>query len=921
MKHFFTARLFAALVTLLLAGPLAGRAQNITQVDFTGVVVPQFLSSGNNSTTATNPGPRLAFVFRGALTNLAASTTYRYYVQASTAADFGATGTAGVVLSLTPGATPAASAYVTSAMGSLSTAGSYATFTTDGAGGYTGWFGFVNTANARFTTVGNVLFPVIVLATDAAPATIVARRALDLGATVLAFGPAAATNGTLLTGSSAATPKNLVFAYDNPAGTGRPTSGGLVEAVGVTTGAVATYATSDGAYSVFVPNALPNGIRRVEERSIVTGAVLNCNQDADGVWPSGAATANPTGGATPVVLAATDTPLNAGCGAAPTATLTATPTAPLSFSTPASTASAPQTVSISGSGLSAGVAATASAGYEVALAAAGPYSAALALAPTAGTLAATPVYVRLASTATAGPVNGTLTFTSTGATGVTIVLNGTVTSAGTAAPTVTSFAPASGPVGTTVTVTGTNLAGASGAMLNGLAVANFMAMGATSVMFDVPAGATSGPVAVTTAGGTGTSTGAFTVTAPVAVPTITSLTPNAQVVGGAAVTLTVAGTGFTPTTTLSFNGVTYAQTSSTATSLVATVPASAVATVGNYAVTVTNTAGTSNVNTFTVSNPSTAGAFETFEAGTKTGYTAGNVTLGSGVWTFSDALIGTGFSDRFNGLKSARVRAGFIAMNFDLPTGAGTVVVNAGLYGSDTGATFLLEKSTNGGATYTTVPGGPAALTAALTPYTFAVNQAGPVRFRITNTTTATTRISIDDLSVAPFTAAPVIVSFTPSTGGPGATVTVTGTGFSGATQVRIGAFNVPVFTVVSATSLTFVVPTGTGSVNGFIAITTPGGTATSATTFNLISATLAAQALPGLAVFPNPATDRLTVALPTAGAATVALRDLAGRAVLAPAALAADQQLHLPARLPAGMYLLEVRQGGVTAVRRIQKN
>lgn len=86
------------------------------------------------------------------------------------------------------------------------------------------------------------------------------------------------------------------------------------------------------------------------------------------------------------------------------------------------------------------------------------------------------------------------------------------------------------------------------------------------------------------------------------------------------------------------------------------------------------------------------------------------------------------------------------------------------------------------------------------------------------------------------------------------------------------------------------------------------------------IAATLPTQALPGLAVFPNPAADRLTVALPTAGAATVALRDLTGRAVLAPVALPADQQLRLPTTLAAGVYLLEVRQGGVTAVRRVEK-
>jgi len=1017
MKHFSTTRLLACLATLMLLWPQFGQAQNITQVDFTSVVAPQYLSSGNNSGSTTNPGPRLAYVFRATVTNLSPNTLYRYYTQASTATDFGGTGSAGVLLLINPGATPAATTYTTVSTGSLSTAGSYATFTTDANGAYTAWFGFVNSTNARFTTAGNVVFPVIIMATDATPTTII-RRALDQSAAVLNYSTTAGLpNGSLLTGSSSATPKDLVFTYDNVAGTGRPVSGALVESVGIATGTTQTganaytYSTAAGDYTSVLPNALANGIRRVEERSVVTGAVLNCNSDADGVWPSGANTVNPVGGTTAVVLTATDTPLNAGCNAAPTATITATPTSLTAFSTVVGTPSATQTVTVGGTTLTAGLVVTAPAGYEVSLSTTTGFAASVTVAQTSGTAASTPVYVRLTGTTT-GSFAGNVTVASTGATTQNVAVTGTVTTAATPVPTITSFTPTSGPVGTTVTVTGTDFTGATGATLNGLAVTNFMVMGATSVMFDVPTGATSGTITVTTPGGTATSTGTFTVSPPVVIPTITSITPSAQVAGGPAVTITIAGTGFTPTSTVNFNSVSYAQTSSTATSLVVTIPASAVATAGNYAVTVTNTAGTSNINTFTVSNPSTAGAFENFETGVKTSYTAGTVVLTSGTWTFSDALIGTTFSDRFNGLKSARIRAGFIRMDFDKTTGAGTVIVNAALYGIDTGASFILEKSTDGGVTFTTVPGAPATLTNTLTPYTFTVNQAGNVRFRITNTLATTVRISIDDISISNYTApanpvptitsitpntavvgstptvtltgtgftatsvvnvdgvpipstfvsatqltgtvpagapagvysvtvvnltpgggtsnavtftltnpVPSISSFTPTSGGPGATVTITGTNLLGATAIRIGTFNVPNYTVVSNTSITFVVPNGTGSVSGIISVVTPGGTATSATPFNLVSATLATQALPGLTVFPNPAADRITVVLPSTAVATVALRDLTGRIVLAPATLAADHEVRLPASLAAGMYLLEVRQGSVTAVRRVEKN
>lgn len=319
-------KLFLALLTSL---PLAGSAQALTQADFTGVVVPQYLSSGNNSGAATFSGPRLAVVFRATVSNLTASTAYRYYVQAAAQSEFGAAASgAGVLLLINPGATTAATTYVSASTGSLSTAGQYASFTTDATGSYTGWFALVNSNNAtRFQVPGTVLFPTITLATDAAPATVVARRALNQSMTLLGFmSGAGANNGTLLTGSSSATPKNLVLTYDNTAGNGRPLSGALVENSGVTTGTTQTgtngytYNTANGSYTAVVPNTLANGIRRVEERSVVTGAVLNCNNDVDGVWASGANTVNPVGGTTALVLTATDTPLNVGCSTV-TATL------------------------------------------------------------------------------------------------------------------------------------------------------------------------------------------------------------------------------------------------------------------------------------------------------------------------------------------------------------------------------------------------------------------------------------------------------------------------------------------------------------------------------------------------------------------------------------------------------------------------
>ena len=89
-------------------------------------------------------------------------------------------------------------------------------------------------------------------------------------------------------------------------------------------------------------------------------------------------------------------------------------------------------------------------------------------------------------------------------------------------------------------------------------------------------------------------------------------------------------------------------------------------------------------------NVSAPGFPEGFETGTKTSYTTGSVTLGSGSWTLNDALIGNTTSDPHTGAQSARVRnSGLLGMNFDLTGGAGVVTVAHAKYGTDRKSTRL----------------------------------------------------------------------------------------------------------------------------------------------------------------------------------------------------------------------------------------
>src|ERR671923_215844 len=93
----------------------------------------------------------------------------------------------------------------------------------------------------------------------------------------------------------------------------------------------------------------------------------------------------------------------------------------------------------------------------------------------------------------------------------------TFTVANTTCPTISSFTPTSGPVGTSVTITGTGFTGATAVKFNGVA-ASFAVNSSTQITATVPAGATSGTIAVTTAAGTGTSASIFTVTVASSTP-------------------------------------------------------------------------------------------------------------------------------------------------------------------------------------------------------------------------------------------------------------------------------------------------------------------------------------------------------------------------------------------------------------------
>ncbi|HTI70481.1 MAG TPA: IPT/TIG domain-containing protein [Candidatus Limnocylindria bacterium] len=128
--------------------------------------------------------------------------------------------------------------------------------------------------------------------------------------------------------------------------------------------------------------------------------------------------------------------------------------------------------------------------------------------------------------------------------------NGAGTSATTfyIAPKITGFTPVQGIVGTSVTVSGVNFSAATAMTFNDVP-ATFALHGSTSIVANVPNGATTGPIKITGPGGTGTSGSSFVVQGPE--PILTDFSPG---FGGPGTIITINGQNLDTTTGVRFNG-------------------------------------------------------------------------------------------------------------------------------------------------------------------------------------------------------------------------------------------------------------------------------------------------------------------------------------------------------------------------------
>jgi len=143
---------------------------------------------------------------------------------------------------------------------------------------------------------------------------------------------------------------------------------------------------------------------------------------------------------------------------------------------------------------------------------------------------------------------------------------------------VIDFNPNSGPVGSTVTIHGTGYSATPSQNIvtfNGVA-ASVVSSTLTQIVATVPAGATTGVIAVTSPAGSASSSASFTVTGSSAgAPTVAGFTPTS---GTAGTSITINGTNFNTTPAnndVTINGSLAQVTGATSTSLTVTVPAGA----------------------------------------------------------------------------------------------------------------------------------------------------------------------------------------------------------------------------------------------------------------------------------------------------------------------------------------------------------
>ncbi len=396
-------------------------------------------------------------------------------------------------------------------------------------------------------------------------------------------------------------------------------------------------------------------------------------------------------------------------------------------------------------------------------------------------------------------------------------------------PSITSFTPTKGIAGDIITISGSTFTGATLVKFDGVST-DYTVVDTKTIKAHVPLGAGTGKITVTTPSGTATSAITFKV-----LPVIVSFAPSSAPVGA---TVIITGTTFTGVTAVKFNGITSIITVDSSTSIRATVPAGA--TTGK--ITVTTASGTATSET----DFSVAPGIASFDPAS--GQPGTIVTITGTNFTGTTRVAFRGYGGYFTVVSDTSIRA---YVPEGTATGKITVYTPSGYGDSLTdfivlpGTTITSFLPTSGAA------GQQVVITGTLCSQVTAVYFGGyPGTFTINSDTTVTAVVPVDATtgrismhyngtstrSSTDFTVLPSISSIEPPKGKVGDTISIHGSGFFGAYELKFNGVAVPDFYRTGTQLIEAVVPVG--ATTGKITIKTPPGTATSETDFVVFALT-----------------------------------------------------------------------------------
>jgi lysophospholipase L1-like esterase len=331
------------------------------------------------------------------------------------------------------------------------------------------------------------------------------------------------------------------------------------------------------------------------------------------------------------------------------------------------------------------------------------------------------------------------------------------------------------------------------------------------------------------------------ITAAAFAPSVTSFTPSSGVPGA---TVTISGTRLYKASAVKFNGVAATITSNDATTIKALVPAAA--TDGPISITTQDGTATSG-NSFDVLAPKTpkVSSFSPTSGVPGTTVTiSGSGLLGATAVKFDGktAKITSNTASTIKVIVPADATTGKVSVTTPGGTATSTQTFTAKPAPAPNISSFsptsgpigkIVTISGSGllGATSVKFNGIEAAISSDTATAIKAIVPLGATTGKISVTTPGGTDLSTGNF-VVKASPVPKITSFSPTSGVPGTLVTITGSGFLGATSVKFGGVESEIKSI-STTSITVHVPPGAPS--GFVSVTTPGGMAVSSGEFTVL--------------------------------------------------------------------------------------